>query len=72
MAGELITVKQYSLNLYACHHSSLTFFSMVFQIIGRFSDEDLMAQLLSFVPSLLDLTGKHSPSVRMVCLISLP
>lgn len=39
---------------------------MASQIIGRFSHEDLMAQLLSFVPSLLDLTENRSPYVRKV------
>ncbi|KAJ3691561.1 hypothetical protein LUZ61_020725 [Rhynchospora tenuis] len=41
------------------------------KIIGRFSEEDLMAQLLSFVPSLLDLIGNRSPYVRKTVLLCL-
>lgn len=48
-------------------YRELVFISLCFQLVGRFSQEELLAQLPSFLPALLDAFGSQIVDVRKVC-----
>ena len=41
---------------------------LVSQLVGRLSQEELMAQLPTFLPALFDAFGNQSADVRKVCI----